>query len=233
MRLAHYYHLFTAPGWEDIFNEHLDHLEASGLAKQIGCLHLGIVGTEPVVDRKDRVTIEMVAQANTGWEQVTLNRLHEDVVHGDPFDAVLYAHTKGVSDRNGWTKVWRRSMTLALVDDWRKCVSLLEGDLDAVGCHWLTQAPEKWVVPPRVTPHPPVTGIFGGNFWWAKADYLRRLPPPLMNARYDAELWLGQGNPKVYDFTPGWPGWNTVLRGARGRTWPLPRVVHHFASRSR
>ena len=118
--------------------EHLGFLEASGLAEQIGYLRLGIVGAESVADRKDRLPIEIVAQADAGWEQVTLNRLHEDSVHGDPFDAVLYAHSKGISEPNRWNKVWRRSMALALVDDWRNCVTLLEGGLDAVGCHWMT-----------------------------------------------------------------------------------------------
>jgi hypothetical protein len=31
-------------------------------------------------------------------------------MRSDLFDAVLYAHSKGVSDLNRWTEVWRRSM---------------------------------------------------------------------------------------------------------------------------
>jgi hypothetical protein len=51
---------------------------------------------------------------------------------------------------------------------------------------------------------------FGGNFWWARADYIRRLPHPLSpdfaspqfadpsnRERIRYEMWVGSGNPKV------------------------------------
>jgi hypothetical protein len=47
--------------------------------------------------------------------------------------------------------------------------------------------------------------MFGGNFWWANANYLRTLPPLRYKDRFDAETWIGLGNPLVHDLLPGWP----------------------------
>jgi hypothetical protein len=49
--------------------------------------------------------------------------------------------------------------------------------------------------------------FFAGNFWWARASYLRTLEPPLEESRWQAETWVSLGEPKVYDVLPGWPNY--------------------------
>jgi hypothetical protein len=44
--------------------------------------------------------------------------------------------------------------------------------------------------------------MFGGNFWWARADLVRLNPPPDRDSRYHAEHWLGQ----LSEVTPLIPG---------------------------
>ena len=39
--------------------------------------------------------------------------------------------------------------------------------------------------------------IFVGNFWAARADYLRCLSPMAFVNRHLCEDWIGQGNPRV------------------------------------
>src|SRR5665213_2362218 len=200
MRLSHYYHAYAAEGWEPIVTEHLDALITSGLATEIGALHLGIVG--PLQERRRVAALcraalptIVVAEALEGWEQVTLTALHREVAG----DAVLYAHGKGVADHSDWNDAWRRTMTLCMVSEWRENLALLETH-DAVGCHWLS-------APTISHPNP----FFAGNFWMARTSVIRALPVPSATTRYDAEVWLGLGGlTNVADRTPGWPGYDSI-----------------------
>ena len=45
--------------------------------------------------------------------------------------------------------------------------------------------------------------VFGGNFWWAKRELIKRLPPLQYESRYDAEGWIGRGEPDIVNLIPG------------------------------
>ena len=121
---------------------------------------------------------------------------------------VLYLHTKGVTKPDDpFRTAWRRCMMKAVVWRWRECVYALDSGLkDMAGAHWLS---------PQQYPHTPhlVRPIWGGNFFWARASYLMRLPPLMREShpekgmdRYWAENWVGTGhNPRVFDLAPHWP----------------------------
>jgi hypothetical protein len=95
-------------------------------------------------------------------------------------------------------------MMLHCVTNWKKCVADLDAGAEAVGCHWMQGLPGN-------------QNIFAGNFWWAKASYLRTLPSIFereriqksgikhVDSRYEAEVWLGFGPrlPIVKDYHPG------------------------------
>ena len=91
-------------------------------------------------------------------------------------------------------------MTRCVVSDWQGYVALLS-DFDAVGCHWLTRDG----VPGFGQEFLEGTPFFGGNFWMARGYYLRTLPEPSTRSRFDAERWIGLGDPRVLDLNPGWP----------------------------
>jgi hypothetical protein len=207
--VSHWYHVFAVPGWERIVDEHLSALQTSGLATELGVLHLGLVGPEEQREKaaarfRAVMPVEIVAEADEGWEQVTLTALHHAVT-GGLGGVFLYAHTKGVAYHSEWNDAWRRSMTLCLVAEWRKCLVLLEQHA-AVGCHWLTPPSAEFEVR---------NPFFGGNFWWAFASVIRGLEPPALDSRHDAEAWLGSaGLANVADRTPGWPSYGTI-RGVR------------------
>lgn len=188
--IRHYYHVYADGDWRDAVTEHLAALE--GLAAAVT---VGIVGSpqnrRAVRQAFEVANVETWVEAAGGWEQVTLGALRRDLAHHD--DPVLYAHTKGAAHRTRINDLWRRSMTALVVDEQR---ADLLAEHDAVGCHWLT--PGDW---PNLVDSP----YFGGNFWWATAAYLRTLPPLAMTNRYDAEQWIGLGNPRVADLLPGWP----------------------------
>lgn len=201
--IRHYYHVFAGGAWSAPARRHL---MAMGRYRLETDMTVGLVGMPG--DRKAaREMITLRAQerslpapahwleAKDGWEQLTLRRLHDDVreIPGDY--PVLYAHTKGADVISEFNALWSQGMTRELVGEWRRCTELL-ADYDMVGCHWI-QAPEK--------EHPGQPMIFAGNFWWATAAYLRTLPPPETKTRWDAEDWVSQGDPKVYDMLPDWP----------------------------
>jgi hypothetical protein len=136
------------------------------------------------------------AEADTGWEQVTLAAVRRYAQTHD--GAVVYAHTKGASNAGdlGSNSKWRRAMNLRVVDNWRSNLKAMD-DHDALGCHWLT---------PGEHPGTIRTPFFAGNFWMARCDYLRTLPVCATEDRMDAELWVGLNGPRVLDVLPGWPG---------------------------
>jgi hypothetical protein len=209
--VRHYYHVYASGAWSEPVREHF---EALGRAGFEGEITVGLVGYD-----EDRAMARMMIsshmrmwgfpalpeknwiEAREGWEQLTLQKIHNDVQYTPGEFAVLYAHTKGARDNSTWNALWRRSMTSHVVSGWESCAGFLERNgTDAVGCHWLT--PEEHHDPPDYVVDSP---FFGGNFWVARASYLRRLPPLESQYRHQAEEWVGLANPMVRDVLPGWP----------------------------
>jgi hypothetical protein len=140
--------------------------------------------------------VTVAATAARGNEAVTINAVRRHALENE--GSVLYAHTKGAGRPDELRVKWRRAMTLRVVSAWRENLELLEGGAHAVGCHWLT--------PDRYRPWNLGGPCFGGNFWMARCDYLRSLPPCAEEPRFEAEGWIGIGNPRVVDLAPGFPG---------------------------
>lgn len=107
---------------------------------------------------------------------------------------VCYIHTKSVSSEIGTVRRkrcedWCRLMILFNIELAEKRIEDLDSGFDASGVNF------------RKTPSP----HFSGNFWWAKSDYIRKLP--LINQvknkvyanqkRHSAEFWVGLGNGKL------------------------------------
>ena len=196
MTLAAWYHIYADGAWQGPLGEFLEVYCDSGCPAP---MHFGIVGSEEHVDRVRDTGVIPYAMAAAGNESVTINALR---VYAQTHDgAVLYAHTKGAHDNTDFRARWRRSMTNRVVARWRENLALLEtGDVDAVGCHWLTE--EVFGADMFGQTLPP---FFGGNFWMATTAYLRTLPPCPPEPRWEAERWIGLNNPRVVDLLPGWP----------------------------
>lgn len=156
-------------------------------------------------------------QANS--ELPTLHWLREWLVHHEDW-YVCYWHLKGA--RHGdhpLLNAWRRCMGHSVIKHWRRCVTDLDNGCDSVGAHWLTR--EEFG--PMVN-----TFFWGGNFWWAKASFLKTLPALPSTAetdgdRYLAETWIGTGKrPVVHDYAPHWPGEEVC----RQHIDPIPRTIN-------
>lgn len=187
--IHHFYHCFAAGNWAQAVTEHCDALTRFGLYDVLDTLQVGFVGTDAEIDAV-RSTLDVLVprwqecgRAEAGWEQVTLEPLHAFVQDHDGL--VSYGHTKGASRSNPIDQPWRRAMIYHNFVDWRRPVVALMLGKSIAGCHWHKGGPSS--IPGFGT-----GGMYGGNFWWTRAELLRQNVPPGRESRFAAEHWLGQ-----------------------------------------
>ena len=196
MRLTHFYHVFADGDWLTPATEHIEELVISGLIDNLDDLFLGVVGSP---ENREKVKRELpgvcVAECATGWEQLTLQKVHEFAQQDD--GAIFYAHTKGAWSKSELARQWRVSMTHDTVTRWQECVTALQV-VEAAGPYWL----KSWE--PEHADH---DFFFAGNFWWARSDYVRTLDPVGVENRYQAEGWIGLKQPTVKNMRDGYSFW--------------------------
>jgi hypothetical protein len=208
---THWYHVWVGDryhgsGWMLPAKEHFAKLAE---ARFDGEVRVGVVGG--MSERASAIReikswcpeAQITVQAEEGYEQVTLEKMHAFAKITDPDHPILYMHTKGALNATPYNRAWMRAVDEELVGNWAQCAEALATH-DMVGMHWLT--PERF--PDLISEGKP---MFGGTFFWATADYLAKLPPvggtperPPVN-RYAAESWAGQAKPNVLDLRPCWP----------------------------
>ena len=203
VKIYHFYHIY-ASNWRPAVEFHFDMLRNHGLLKRLNGIYIGIVGTasdrDAVIDYLNSIEIEytIVDQARDGWEQVTLNKLHEFSQQHDGY--VLYAHTKGAANPGYHQENWRMRMTYFNIVQWERATRKLK-DHDAVGCYWIDAS--NGGVPGLGGPHVNQKW-FAGTFWWSKLELIRNIPPPQMGSRWDAEVWIGKiPNINIFDLNDG------------------------------
>lgn len=219
MKLAIFYHtLFELgnppqilPHAISIVREQMAALEGSGLLDACTKMVVGINGDEEsreianlVIPTKSEVILHGLDSRN---ENSTILALHE-FAKGHPDYYCLYFHAKGASREEQTEHIvnWRQCMTKHVIQNWWQCVADLDAGFESVGCHWLTNQADG------------TQSIWGGNFWWAKASFLRMLPSMMhrsriklsglksVESRYESEVWIGYGArlPKIKDYHQGW-----------------------------
>jgi hypothetical protein len=203
-KLIHYYHLYSQGYWMDAWEEHIKKVQDSGLYDRLESIKVGMVGAQINRDEAAEIVkvydkVEIAASLPGGWEQETLDVIYNDIHSSEEETYVLYAHTKGSAYRSPISVWWRRDMNKHTIGRWQESIALLDDEYDATGIYWRTM-PMLGKRSPVMHPH------FSGNFWWAKASYLRTLGKPVRGNRYDAEAWIGYNvNIKQFDLYPGAP----------------------------
>ena len=195
MKIAHFYHVYADGEWLIPATEHFQSLDRYGLSSNI-TTYIGFVGDpthchEASKHLRKVVSFHQLKQSASGWEQGTMQWIPTIAPN---YDVVFYAHTKGSAVRGNEQDTWRRTMTYFNVKFWRMCLVALQ-QRDVAGIWWIPKAVHP-------APH------FQGNFWWARSDYIAKLPAIEWENRWQAELWLGQAEPTVYDMYPGSAGGN-------------------------
>jgi hypothetical protein len=154
-----------------------------------------IIKGHPIASRNECRTIQMI----------------EDWLPGHPGWNVLYFHTKGSTYPAGdeFTGRWRHCMMSNLIWNWSRCVHDLD-KYESVGCHWMNKEQHGDLID---------TPYWGGNFWWARSDFLMTVPKLATcgrirtgqsglddyETRFEAEVWIGRGRPPtVLDYHRNW-----------------------------
>lgn len=140
----------------------------------------------------DEVAPPLVNTVSEGWEQQTLHKMLDALPDYADDDVVFYSHSKAAANPSDWNVSWRRTMQHFNVDHWRSMYAALT-DHDLAGIWWISKA---------FHPNPHMQG----SYWWSTVKYLRALPPLSNEDRWKSELWIGMGQPKVYDAYPGSSG---------------------------
>lgn len=187
-----------------VFTEQMTALQCSGLAEAAKQIHCCVSGSDSLLAATlapDKALIHPQPDKGDG-ERPTINFLHQwSKQH--PGWAVCYHHMKGASLHGDVYGKWRRCMERAVIWNWASCYADICAGIQTVGAHWID---------PQKNPIGGTTGYWGGNFWWAKSDFLSTLPalpnhPDTNGKCYWAELWIG-GNrirPLLKDYAPHWP----------------------------
>jgi hypothetical protein len=180
----HYWHIYAnGSGWPEAVQDHLGVLDSADLFDVVSVGIVGSAASRRAVKYRLPAGVSIVAEANDGWEQVTLSAI--DV---DDADVVAYSHTKGAANDTLLNQRWRRYLEHYTFGDDAAIDALIE--VDVVCPNWLTKS-ITGTLPPGCS------GFSPGNYWWATGAYLNRLPLPDVSNRYAAETWIGMGQPTV------------------------------------
>ena len=198
MGLIHYYHIFCSDRFYPIVQEHFNACRKYGLLDEAQEVRIGLVGSQQMRDDAKILLrwfgdFSVVAEAEQGWEQVTLSHLQSSAQSGD---VLFYAHTKGAFSGTEFAAQWRRTMCYENVVKWPDRVMDLANHTTS-GAFWVRSSCEE---------HKEHQSFYGGNYWWTTGEYVHGLPPIRNDHRYQAEGWIGlHPNPNPFDCRPGDP----------------------------
>lgn len=196
------------PGGREISEEQFKLFHDSGLidvAEFFLCINYDVQNYKWIGDHvRNRKNIHVVylEAVPIEFEAPTIKFLKDRCdAEEEPF-AALYIHHKGIRYiDNPACRDWRHYMEHFNVTKWRDCVEKLEEGYDTVGVDW-KETPGKH---------------YSGNFWWARSDYVKKLPQwsrprengftkqfpdiseEIADYRMECEFWLGLGDPKAYE----------------------------------
>lgn len=210
-----FYHVYQVNNWHQTFINQINNLVVSGLYKFATTIYIYINGSDPLPVNLDKFFVVYNDKLLDHGECPTLIELHKFSTFND--SNILYIHTKGVSyssdsSRKLNTEFWRLYMEYFVVNNWQKCVGLLDM-YDCVGTEWSNTKIE--VKENSLVFFEDECGYFKGNFWWANAKYLRKLDVKKLIIKQSvsanqhnldwlkrtlSEFFIGTGNPRYFNF---------------------------------
>jgi hypothetical protein len=196
--------------WEDeFFIPQMDLLKRTGLYDACDFIDVAIINKgkekKPLPYIPDKVKNITFMDPIKGKESDEQKLKMWEFCNENPEYKVFHFHTNGIgyiSDPDAKEKkdALNDLMNFCNVKLWKECVNLLNW-YDCVGAHVLKNATYFGGDKPIniYAPH------FPGDFWWANASYISKLNPNFLSQdvsyKYGlVELFIGSGNPKVFEF---------------------------------
>jgi len=181
--------------WQDIIKEQVQQWNQSGLT-DIAEINVGINGTNE--EYKEACSIFPIKSNcwyngyDVAWEFPTINKMIKIIQNFTDDTSICYHHTKAVSwNTNPYHVAWRKAMQWYCIENWKVCIKALD-QVETCGIFWYDKKNYPF--------------HFSGNFFWARAGYLKTLSELIDNGdRMLAETWITSNNstPSVIDFNPG------------------------------
>jgi hypothetical protein len=136
-------------------------------------------------------------------ELTTLKLLQSKVKSFDDNDTILYIHTKGASDTRIGKTEWREVMETEVIDNYKFHLKILKNGFNTSGCLMGIPFWSEY--------------IYGGNFWWAAANYLKTIKHKISD----------NGNRMLAE-------WNFISEGINWNPYNIPHInlekYNHFAN---
>lgn len=171
--------------WKFVVLDQYYRLLFSGILDDIEKVYITVLGGEDIdwlLSKHNKFVLDKRGKVNE-YERTCLHSLLEYAQTNDA--DVLYIHTKGVSKPNNPNvQEWRRLMEYFLIDKYKECLDKLE---DVVGCCLNDDGNNEKIGNESHKLH------FSGNFWWAKTEYIRKLPlirPDYEDLSINNRYWL-------------------------------------------
>ena len=193
------YHIAAVNHWHEIVNEQLSLLAKAQFPGPIHCTFTGLEeewGYVHHVAQRFGLDCRLAQLTKFADCEFPAMRLVEGLAR-DAEDIILYFHTKGVTRPNEWPHLmWRLFMNAHCLTGWQRMHEALarSAEHDCAGAGWI----EWWG-----------TNAFAGNFWMAKAEYIRSLMPfdeyrvAYGGTRWAAEHWINsRGTARPLNFGP-------------------------------
>lgn len=203
MNLELFYHIADLPGWERAARDEVEHMMLVGLWDRLSRAHFQLhyhpANFGAFIDQVKGLGGPAVTWR--AWEDserplgemYSMQDLHVQCCQYREPRAILRYHNKGITKQGTpaqpVAQEWQRYYQYWCVDQWPLCQEALESGYNTVGANW------------HLNPGAQARGHWSGNIWWARSDYLARLPRPAVDPkqsqyggyspRHDAELWIG------------------------------------------
>lgn len=194
-KITVFWHICGINFWREVAEDQFNTLQSSGLLDRADQIMVTFLGDDRKeiewLERKSpKIVINNYSSDITHYERMCLNGLRK--WSSDNEGLVLYMHAKGVSRTSKKTNVqgWRKLLEYFVVENHERCTDeIYKEGLDTMGGN-LCVAQRNYK---------PGHGMhYSGNFWWARAGYLRTLTMIPLNVRMQdngnyikyCEYWL-------------------------------------------
>lgn len=167
-------------------------MQSSGLLDACTRVYIGYVSILPFsFTFIEHPKVEIIRHETFGQEGVTSCALKEYCDASEENLNIMYLHNRGGSrENNPASEDWTRMMEFFVIERWKYAMSTLESHFTC-GC-------EMYSMQNRLTSES--VYHYSGNFWWSQSAYIKQLPCPSFEDRYNqSELWILQPAGKTID----------------------------------
>lgn len=175
-----FHHICFDKNGKEVFEEQLGKIKESGLYNASETIFCSVLGERNNYTFPTKYKIIYESVKSTSYERPILEYMYKH--SKDNEGKYWYIHTKGISHHGKSTyprvEDWRKYMEFFVIKRWRRCASDLD-NYDIAGVNYMSNPCH-----------------FSGNFWWARAKYVRNNKPNFKGVDYyETEMWLSKGNP--------------------------------------